>query len=734
MSVLKRLITTFLIGLLGFIGYQVWSIYNLTGSEPDHYFEFNRSCQNVDDEIAREAFIFGRRIQTRVEESDLEGLLALVNGELIRGPRKAFIQDKDFEAVIGDHTVDSVLSTDLLCTSRRDGSYHLGKGAIWYKQVNGDFTITSINEPEEPRDQYLRKGWQINNYTLPPECISINADSTLNECITTSRPYELQGDMIRSRLSVSESINYIGDRRVALEVCDNHLSSANERCVSSSLITVVSIAGNQEKYRYLLLAIVNDNNDQLSMRLLAEYPTRNIALNSYDQDHKSIKNMSFSTSQKIKPIIDGACSFGDYVKSKGAFNPLNAYNFGSKIIESIKKQDSIAFASLIQDELVYGPMKSELITNGLGELLDEKTIEQIINDGSTCQMYSDGLFSLGLGGVYYTVRQDSLNYQNVWDIYSLPSAKVLENKSPKKNDWSFNGQIMSRECFSTEWSSSDNYEEYAEQFGIADLSNMSAEIGKYFGREISTLEPIRASWDKEISLARELDACTFKLPPIYDNGYVWPEEYLNEKREIGGYRVIGMLPIEQCNELAPSIGSPCLSAAVVDLYYPAARAPFSNNYYAYGLFLNEDGERYIVPLRNFGSLNSARSSTGGHEALSSKGLCLIDGKSIELEGTVELETFAGPPNYESIDKGDKELKYWILTVDEPINCAYAYSFEREMLVAKKGSFNRFQLVGGNAQQYKRVQDTGGAIVVSGELMAGHTGYHQTDYLLFVKGY
>ncbi len=314
-----------------------------------------------------------------------------------------------------------------------------------------------------------------------------------------------------------------------------------------------------------------------------------------------------------------------------------------------------------------------------------------------------------------------------WSIYSLTG-----DKSPKNNGWSFNGQIMSRECFSTEWSSSDNYEEYAEQFGIADLSNMSTEIGKYFGREISTLEPIRANWDEEISLARELDACTFKLPPIYDNGYVWPEEYRNEKREIGGYRVIGMLPIEQCNELAPSIGSHCLSAAVVDLYYPAARAPFSNNYYAYGLFLSVDGERHIVPLRNFGSLNSARSYTGGHEALSTKGSCLIDGKSIKLEGTVELETFAGPPNYESIDKGDKELKYWILTVKEPIDCAYEYSIEKEVYMAKNRHITRFQLVDGNAQQYKRVQDTGGAISVSGELMAGHTGYHQTDFLLFIQ--
>jgi hypothetical protein len=103
-----------------------------------------------------------------------------------------------------------------------------------------------------------------------------------------------------------------------------------------------------------------------------------------------------------------------------------------------------------------------------------------------------------------------------------------------------------------------------------------------------------------------------------------------------------------------------------------------------------------------------------------------------LEGTVELETFPGPPNYESIENGDKELKYWILSTNEPVNCAYRFSFEKEKLVDNIGSYRRFQLADGDKELLIEAEESGKGISVIGELMSSHTGYHQTDFLLFVK--
>jgi hypothetical protein len=118
--------------------------------------------------------------------------------------------------------------------------------------------------------------------------------------------------------------------------------------------------------------------------------------------------------------------------------------------------------------------------------------------------------------------------------------------------------------------------------------------------------------------------------------------------------------------------------------------------------------------------------------LNENGFCLIDGSLIQLQGNIELETFAGPPNYESIENGDQELKYWILTVKPPINCAYRFDMEKEEMFFMKGIFDRFQLVYGNSELFKEAEESGREVSVSGELMSGHTGYHQTDFLIFLE--
>ena len=42
---------------------------------------------------------------------------------------------------------------------------------------------------------------------------------------------------------------------------------------------------------------------------------------------------------------------------------------------------------------------------------------------------------------------------------------------------------------------------------------------------------------------------------------------------------------------------------------------------------------------------------------------------VKLVGVIKNQTFPGPPNYESVAKGDAPEDYWILTLDEPIDVA-----------------------------------------------------------------
>ncbi|HEV7715064.1 MAG TPA: hypothetical protein VGO53_05695, partial [Steroidobacteraceae bacterium] len=46
--------------------------------------------------------------------------------------------------------------------------------------------------------------------------------------------------------------------------------------------------------------------------------------------------------------------------------------------------------------------------------------------------------------------------------------------------------------------------------------------------------------------------------------------------------------------------------------------------------------------------------------------CAVENDEILVTGALSRETFAGPPNYESVDKGDKAETYWILTLREPV--------------------------------------------------------------------
>jgi hypothetical protein len=44
----------------------------------------------------------------------------------------------------------------------------------------------------------------------------------------------------------------------------------------------------------------------------------------------------------------------------------------------------------------------------------------------------------------------------------------------------------------------------------------------------------------------------------------------------------------------------------------------------------------------------------------------LESESVELEGRLMRQTFAGAPNYESIADGDEALTYWVLILEEPI--------------------------------------------------------------------
>ena len=79
------------------------------------------NCSNKDREYAQfwdnyydpeDAYNFGSKIKQLVKEKNLEGLFAFVEGELTLGPRKQFIEGKNFSDIFTEKWRNQLLASD----------------------------------------------------------------------------------------------------------------------------------------------------------------------------------------------------------------------------------------------------------------------------------------------------------------------------------------------------------------------------------------------------------------------------------------------------------------------------------------------------------------------------------------------------------------------------------------------------------------------------------------------
>jgi hypothetical protein len=109
--------------------------------------------------------------------------------------------------------------------------------------------------------------------------------------------------------------------------------------------------------------------------------------------------------------------------------------------------------------------------------------------------------------------------------------------------------------------------------------------------------------------------------------------------------------------------------------------------------------------------------------------CLsYDTDDLSLTGTISRKTFPGPPNYESIKKGDKPETYWVLHLDKPIcttasgdNDAEKDVTDLQLILTQKQYALYKNFVGGKAP-----------VTVIGKLSHAITGHHHTPVLMEVK--
>ena len=103
---------------------------------------------------------------------------------------------------------------------------------------------------------------------------------------------------------------------------------------------------------------------------------------------------------------------------------------------------------------------------------------------------------------------------------------------------------------------------------------------------------------------------------------------------------------------------------------------------------------------------------------------------VTLKGTVYSKDFPGPPNYESIRRGDERMRYWILRLEKPI-CVEGDDFNK----TRVANVRELQLVFMDEsyyRKYRRYVRQHSRFRVVGSLFHQETGHHVTKILITVK--
>jgi hypothetical protein len=107
--------------------------------------------------------------------------------------------------------------------------------------------------------------------------------------------------------------------------------------------------------------------------------------------------------------------------------------------------------------------------------------------------------------------------------------------------------------------------------------------------------------------------------------------------------------------------------------------------------------------------------------------CLSYAGPAEISGTLIARTVPGPPNYESVRKGDRAERIWLVRLDHPA-CVDADP-KGDGINEAADDLREIQLVLGK-EAYDRYRDLlNRHVAARGTLIGAHTGHHRTPVLI-----
>ncbi|MBI5141559.1 MAG: DUF4431 domain-containing protein [Nitrospirae bacterium] len=104
---------------------------------------------------------------------------------------------------------------------------------------------------------------------------------------------------------------------------------------------------------------------------------------------------------------------------------------------------------------------------------------------------------------------------------------------------------------------------------------------------------------------------------------------------------------------------------------------------------------------------------------------------VRLTGKVSRRTFAGPPNYLSVLRGDRPEAVWVLGLTKPV-CVSPLAADQENEAAN--NVGELQLVIADDLPDKQANRfSSRQVIVTGRLFSAQSGHHHTKVLLEVDG-
>ena len=177
---------------------------------------------------------------------------------------------------------------------------------------------------------------------------------------------------------------------------------------------------------------------------------------------------------------------------------------------------------------------------------------------------------------------------------------VEEVKTSVPTPWQHDGMGIKPNCFTTYWNSGDNYEAFADHYGLgeygdAEYDEFVINPASFIGKEIP-VDAVLYPWSPS--------------SPIYLSPSLSECHYFEDRFGPMKYEAFGTYDLSKCEELTAHIEGTCVGMKLVKVDGPFGYSNVQSHSVLYALVdSSETGQTHVMPLINFESFEEGTQLT-----------------------------------------------------------------------------------------------------------------------------